>query len=82
MITVWGFMKRLGEQQQPTSSLPAVRLLDEDSTLTIDRFNPVHINFYTCEVNIPATSERYFYVFQVYLAGRCTSAMMFGTLLH
>uniref|UniRef100_A0A5K3ETF9 Ig-like domain-containing protein n=1 Tax=Mesocestoides corti TaxID=53468 RepID=A0A5K3ETF9_MESCO len=68
IIPVWGFMKRLGEQQQPITSLPAVRLLDEDSTLNIDRFKHVHINFYTCEVNMPFTSERYFYVFQVYLA--------------
>lgn len=63
-------MKRLGEQQQATSNLPAVRLHDGDSTLIIDRFKPIHINFYVCEVEVPATSERYVYVFQVYLAGK------------
>ncbi|VDM31081.1 unnamed protein product [Hydatigera taeniaeformis] len=69
VIVVWGFMTRLGEQQQPITSLPSVRLMGEaDSILNIDRFKPVHANFYTCEVNAPATSERYFYVFQVYLA--------------
>ncbi|KAH9285003.1 Inactive tyrosine-protein kinase 7 [Echinococcus granulosus] len=69
VIVVWGFMTRLGEQQQPITSLPSVRPMGEaDSILIIDRFKPVHANFYTCEVNVPTTSERYFYVFQVYLA--------------
>lgn len=74
VIVVWGFMTRLGEQQQPITSLPSVRLVgDADSTLTIDRFEAVHANFYTCEVNVPLTSERYFYVFQVYLAGELSA---------
>ena len=66
-------MTRLGEQQQHITSLPGIRLKGEsDSILSIDRFEAVHANFYTCEVNV-APTERYFYVFQVYLAGKATS---------
>lgn len=70
LSVVWGFMTRLGEQQQPIGALPGVRITGEaDSIFAIDRFQTIHANFYTCEVNAPLTSERYFYVFQVYLAG-------------
>ncbi|VDN98461.1 unnamed protein product [Rodentolepis nana] len=69
LSVVWGYMTRLGEQQQPIGSLPGVRVTGEaDSTLLIDRFEAIHANFYTCEVNAPLTSEIYFYVFQIYLA--------------
>lgn len=68
IITVWGFMKKLGEQQQSITNLPVVHLTDQDSTLTIERFKHVHANFYTCEIGFPGSSDRYFYVFQVYMA--------------
>ncbi|KAM3188057.1 hypothetical protein ACTXT7_001010 [Hymenolepis weldensis] len=69
LSVVWGYMTRLGEQQQPIGSLPGVRVTGvADSIFLIDRFEVIHANFYTCEVNAPLTSERYFYVFQVYLA--------------
>ncbi|VDL94933.1 unnamed protein product [Schistocephalus solidus] len=68
IITVWGFMKKLGEQQQSITNLPVVHLTDQDSTLTIERFKHVHANFYTCEIGFPGSADRYFYVFQVYMA--------------
>ncbi|VDK81680.1 unnamed protein product [Dibothriocephalus latus] len=53
IITVWGFMKKLGEQQQSITNLPVVHLTDEDATLNIERFKHVHANFYTCEIGFP-----------------------------
>ncbi|TPP57333.1 Inactive tyrosine-protein kinase 7 [Fasciola gigantica] len=67
-ITIWGFMPRLGEQQQSVSALNGVQLLDSDSKLAISNFDHHHANYYTCETSWPGSTEKYVFLFQVEMA--------------
>ncbi|CAL8072158.1 unnamed protein product [Calicophoron daubneyi] len=67
-ITVWGFMQRLGEQQQSVSSLPDLELVDQDSKLIISNFDVQHANFYICETSWPGAPDKYVFLFQVEMA--------------
>nr|CAH8831298.1 unnamed protein product [Trichobilharzia regenti] len=67
-ITVWGLMPRLGEQQQPVSTLRDIQFADQDSKLVINNFDVHHVNFYTCEISWPGSPDRYVFLFQVEIA--------------
>ncbi|VDP61672.1 unnamed protein product [Schistosoma curassoni] len=68
-ITVWGLMPRLGEQQQPVSTLRDIQFADQDTKLVISNFDIHHVSFYTCEISWPNSPDRYVFLFQVELAG-------------
>ncbi|CAH8460049.1 unnamed protein product [Schistosoma haematobium] len=67
-ITVWGLMPRLGEQQQPVSTLRDIQFADQDTKLVINNFDIHHVSFYTCEISWPNSPDRYVFLFQVELA--------------
>ncbi|KAH8852726.1 Inactive tyrosine-protein kinase 7 [Schistosoma japonicum] len=67
-ITVWGLMPRLGEQQQPVSTLRDIQLVDQDSKLIINNFDVHHVSFYTCEISWPGSPDKYIFLFQVEIA--------------
>ncbi|CAH8482718.1 unnamed protein product [Heterobilharzia americana] len=67
-ITVWGLMPRLGEQQQPVSTLRDIQFADQDTKLVINNFDVHHVSFYTCEISWPGSPDKYVFLFQIEIA--------------
>ncbi|KAG5451474.1 Inactive tyrosine-protein kinase 7, variant 3 [Clonorchis sinensis] len=67
-ITVWGYMPRLGEQQQSITSIRDTKLVDMDSKLVITNFDIHHVNYYTCEISSYNSPDKYVFLFQVEMA--------------